>query len=554
MPTQVCIFNPNTNLVDLINGASTFTGSNLDAGKPVVLNANGGLDSSFTGNPVTAVAAVNVAAGQLINLYNNAGVVTARLANAANASSHPAHGFVTTAALAGATITVFTQGLVSVTYSSGFTNADVGSPVYLSTTTSGFITKTAPSAPDLVQPLGYIYSVLLSPSVVTLFFLPNPLASEYMASFATTSGICAVGQGGTGVSLSATGGAHQVLKQTTVGGTITVAQLAYSDISGTPPPAGTTTQVQFNNAGVLTGASGVLTNGTHLAFGSATIDGGVTATPNDGTPLPAASVLCISETSTNANLENGISVSMTLNPVTPPTNVATGALLISNAEGNNWNGSGVSGMLAYGTWNGSGTGASAFGLLLGVEFAAVHTGSGEITYSTGAFFGTVNAGSGTIDLAGGSQPYVTNTGTGTVTAANIVDPSFLSVSGTTVTLHMINVESPALSGSAAVTTGVGVFIDEQGVAGVTTPYQIYSTGISPSYFAGSVAVPYILPQTIYSAAGTPLPVAAAGLKGAVAIVSDATTPTYMTAYTSGGTITCQVICSFDGATYSWLTK
>lgn len=45
------------------------------------------------------------------------------------------------------------------------------------------------------------------------------------------TGILGVANGGVGVSLSATGGASQVLKQTSVGGTITVAQLAASDLS-----------------------------------------------------------------------------------------------------------------------------------------------------------------------------------------------------------------------------------------------------------------------------------------------------------------------------------
>src|ERR1035437_5009026 len=40
--------------------------------------------------------------------------------------------------------------------------------------------------------------------------------------------------GGTNADLSGTGGAHFVLRQSTVGGAITVSQLAYSDISGTP--------------------------------------------------------------------------------------------------------------------------------------------------------------------------------------------------------------------------------------------------------------------------------------------------------------------------------
>lgn len=58
----------------------------------------------------------------------------------------------------------------------------------------------------------------------------------------------------------------------------------------------------------------------------------------------------------------------------------------------------------------------------------------------------------------------------------------------------------------------------------------------------------------YSAAGTPLPAASVAYQGQQAVVSDATAPTYMAAYTSGGTITCSVICSYNGTTYSWLTN
>jgi len=52
------------------------------------------------------------------------------------------------------------------------------------------------------------------------------------------TGLVGVTYGGTGANLSGTGGAHQVLKQSTLGGNVTVGQLAYSDISGTIPPAG----------------------------------------------------------------------------------------------------------------------------------------------------------------------------------------------------------------------------------------------------------------------------------------------------------------------------
>lgn len=62
-----------------------------------------------------------------------------------------------------------------------------------------------------------------------------------------------------------------------------------------------------------------------------------------------------------------------------------------------------------------------------------------------------------------------------------------------------------------------------------------------------------VPGTIYSASGTALPSCASGIKGASATVSDATAPLYMTAYTSGGAVTAEVICSYNGTTYAWLT-
>jgi len=70
---------------------------------------------------------------------------------------------------------------------------------------------------------------------------------------------------------------------------------------------------------------------------------------------------------------------------------------------------------------------------------------------------------------------------------------------------------------------------------------------------GSLAVAVIVPGIIYSAAGTALPSCGSSIKGARAVVSDATSPTYMGTYTSGGGITVGVICSFNGSTYSWLT-
>ena len=63
----------------------------------------------------------------------------------------------------------------------------------------------------------------------------------------------------------------------------------------------------------------------------------------------------------------------------------------------------------------------------------------------------------------------------------------------------------------------------------------------------------LLPLALYSAAGTALPTCNSAENGATAKVSDATAPLYMTAYTSGGGITAEVICSYNGTSYAWLT-
>ena len=59
---------------------------------------------------------------------------------------------------------------------------------------------------------------------------------------------------------------------------------------------------------------------------------------------------------------------------------------------------------------------------------------------------------------------------------------------------------------------------------------------------------------LYSAAGTPLPTCTSALNDIPAHVSDATSPTYMGTYTSGGHITASVLCSYNGTTYNWVTN
>lgn len=72
--------------------------------------------------------------------------------------------------------------------------------------------------------------------------------------------------------------------------------------------------------------------------------------------------------------------------------------------------------------------------------------------------------------------------------------------------------------------------------------------LSPSSFsAPSSGV--LQSGTIYSAAGTPLPAAAVGLAGSIAVVKDATSPTLGGAYASGGAVWSLVLCTGT----SWVT-
>lgn len=161
MTTKLCIFNQTTNLIDITDGVAVYTGSPSTAYSPLILNAEGAIDSSFfsTSAPILAVAAVNLIAGQLVSLYYTSPNVYADLASALSTINLPAMGFVAADASAGSIVTINTQGVVNCPFISGFSFNNVGSAIYLSTTYPGSVQLSEPTAPDLIQPLGYIYQV-----------------------------------------------------------------------------------------------------------------------------------------------------------------------------------------------------------------------------------------------------------------------------------------------------------------------------------------------------------------------------------------------------------
>ena len=88
---------------------------------------------------------------------------------------------------------------------------------------------------------------------------------------------------------------------------------------------------------------------------------------------------------------------------------------------------------------------------------------------------------------------------------------------------------------------IGLAIQDQ-TAG--TQNWAIQTGLGLVEFGDNVKFDKLLEAgTLYSAAGTPLPAASIGLKGARATVSDATATTFFSTYTSGGTNTVPVFCT-----------
>src|SRR5262249_38210759 len=94
-----------------------------------------------------------------------------------------------------------------------------------------------------------------------------------LSALKITSGQLALAQGGTGADLSATGGTSQVLKQTSVGGAVSVAQLAFTDISGTAGLTQGGTGVDLSASG---GSGFVLKqNASHVISAAALVAGDI---------------------------------------------------------------------------------------------------------------------------------------------------------------------------------------------------------------------------------------------------------------------------------------
>ena len=128
-----------------------------DAGKGVGLDATGKLDatvmpSGIGAATIVAPASENLAIGDFINLFDDAGTIKARKANATN-NTKPAHGFVKVAVTSGSNATVYVEG-----YNNVLVGLTVGSKYFLSTTGGQAVTVAPSTTGNILQFLGYAVS------------------------------------------------------------------------------------------------------------------------------------------------------------------------------------------------------------------------------------------------------------------------------------------------------------------------------------------------------------------------------------------------------------
>ena len=139
-----------------VEGLVTSAGAG-DSGKLPALDAAGKLDTSVMPTGIGAdtkalTASENLAAGDLVNVWNDTGTVKVRKADATSPSKR-AHGFVLSSVSSAATATVYFEGTIT-----GLSSLTLGATYFLGTT-AGVATATATTtAGHIVQQVGVAVS------------------------------------------------------------------------------------------------------------------------------------------------------------------------------------------------------------------------------------------------------------------------------------------------------------------------------------------------------------------------------------------------------------
>lgn len=142
---------------------STSAGAS-SAGKIGALDSTGKWDITMMPTGVGAdtqsiVASEALAAGDFVNIYNNAGTRNCRKALATD-NTKPAHGFVLSAVASSGTATVYVRGMNTAVAIGSFVAADVNKTIFLSTSVAGGVQSTIPaSTGNIAQNLGTLIAV-----------------------------------------------------------------------------------------------------------------------------------------------------------------------------------------------------------------------------------------------------------------------------------------------------------------------------------------------------------------------------------------------------------
>jgi hypothetical protein len=136
----------------LVSAITASTGAS-DGNKILATNTSGKLDASFLPPGVelsveTMIASEALAAGDFVNIWDNAGTREARLAD--GSEDKPAHGYVIAGFALGASASIYTKGT-----NNQLTGLTPGVRYFLSDTTPGEATATPPS-----ETSGHIFQVL----------------------------------------------------------------------------------------------------------------------------------------------------------------------------------------------------------------------------------------------------------------------------------------------------------------------------------------------------------------------------------------------------------
>lgn len=298
------------------------------------------------------------------------------------------------------------------------------------------------------------------------------------------TGILALANGGTGANLSGTGGANQFLKQSTVGGNVSVGTIGIADIATaltTPTAIGSSTQStgRFTTLGVNDTPSA--TEQLAVQASSATVvpivaQGATSQSANlinilnsAGTALAVIDKdgylgigIGVSPSATSSQLSTSYYVTANATSrairgyVTAGHTSAPGSISMRAIEGNSDTASGVS------------TSFANLILYAGI-FATTHRGSNTLNTAIGAsYIVSAASGAGAISTAIGQGTLINNQSANNITVATGV-----------------SVSSALNSGGGSITTFYGIKIENQSVAG--TNYAIF-TGIGLNQFGDQILI------------------------------------------------------------------